>query len=153
MRVVFDTNVVLSGAGWRHEPYACLVLAARRKALPYATVETLNELRRIATQMHAEGVFPRDPWPVLNWYFRFARLVDPAPVGRQRSRDAQDDPFLACALGARAACIVSRDPDLLVLQKPFGVEIITPRTLLSRSIHLSESGRAPSTADSRGRLR
>ncbi|MBI4325570.1 MAG: PIN domain-containing protein [Chloroflexi bacterium] len=136
MRVVFDTKVVLAGAGWRHEPYACLVLAARRKALPCATVETLDELRRIAAQMHAEGVFPRDPWPVRNWYFRFARLVGAAPLGPPRSRDANDDPFLACALGARAACIVSGDPDLLVLRKPFGVEIITPRTLLSRLIHL-----------------
>ena len=41
-------------------------------------------------------------------------------------------PYLACALAASAGLIISRDLDLLVLGKPFGVEIITPRELLTR---------------------
>ena len=136
MKVVFDTGVVLSGAGWRHEAYACLVLAARRRVLPHATTATLDELRRIAKRMQGEGAFPRDPWPVLNWYLGAVRVVEPVPLGRQRSRDSKDDPFLACALAARAAAIVSRDSDLLVLGKPFGVEILTPRALLNRLTRL-----------------
>ena len=83
-----------------------------------------------------EHAFPRDPWPILNWYLRAVRTIEPVPLGRQRSRDAKDDPFLACALAARAACVVSRDKDLLVLGKPFGVEILTPRALLSRLTRL-----------------
>ena len=43
------------------------------------------------------------------------------------------DPYLACALAARASFIISRDPDLLTLDKPFGVEILTPRAHLSRA--------------------
>ena len=31
-----------------------------------------------------------------------------------------------------SAIIVSKDRDLLVLQKPFGIEILTPRHLLAR---------------------
>ncbi len=132
MRVVFDTNVVLSGAGWRNESYVCLVLAARRKVHPCATTGTLDELRRIATRMTAEGAFPRDPWPILNWYLRRVRRVPPVPLGKQRSRDLKDDPYLACALAAKAAIIVTRDTDLLDLKKPFGIDILTPRALLSR---------------------
>jgi predicted nucleic acid-binding protein len=59
-------------------------------------------------------------------------MVEPVPLPKQVSRDAKDDPFLACALGAGAEVLVSRDLDLLVLEKPFGIEIITPRALLSR---------------------
>jgi predicted nucleic acid-binding protein len=59
-------------------------------------------------------------------------MVLPAAIGKQRSRDPKDDPYLTCALGAKANLIVSRDEDLLVLQKPFGIEIITPRILLTR---------------------
>ena len=82
--------------------------------------------------MEAEGWFKRhDPWPILNWYCDFVRKVEPAPVGKQRSRDLQDDPYLACALAARAQFIVSRDSDLLSLGKPFGIEIVTPRAFLS----------------------
>ena len=44
----------------------------------------------------------------------------------------KDDPYLACALAAGAQVIVSLDHDLLALEKPFGIEIITPRALLSR---------------------
>jgi predicted nucleic acid-binding protein len=44
----------------------------------------------------------------------------------------KDDPYLACALGAGAKWIISRDEDLLVLEKPFGISIISPRELLAR---------------------
>ncbi len=132
MRVVFDANIVLSGAGWRNESYACLVLAARRRVHPFGTSETLGELKRIATTMHAEGVFRRDPWPILKWYLRRVRRVEPAPLGKQRSRDVKDDPYLACALSAKAAYLVTSDSDLLALQKPFGIEILTPRAFLNR---------------------
>jgi predicted nucleic acid-binding protein len=39
--------------------------------------------------------------------------------------------FLECALAAQAKCLVNRDPDLLVLEKPFGVQVVTPRQFLS----------------------
>jgi predicted nucleic acid-binding protein len=60
------------------------------------------------------------------------KLVEPAPLGKQRSRDVKDDPYLACALTAGAKVIVSRDDDLLALQKPFGIQILTPRELLTK---------------------
>lgn len=133
MRVVLDAGVVLAGAGWQHEAHRCLAVAARRIAVPYATAGTLDELRRVARRMQAEGWFSRhDPWPTLNWYMGFARVVEPAPLGKQRSRDVNDDPYLACAVAARAGFIISRDSDLLVLGKPFGIEILTPRAFLSR---------------------
>ena len=53
-------------------------------------------------------------------------------MGKPRSRDVKDDPYLACALGAGAKLIVTRDGDLLVLGQPFGIQIITPRELLAR---------------------
>jgi len=56
----------------------------------------------------------------------------PAPLGKQRSRDATDDPFLACAVAAQAEYIVASDRDLLSLGKPFGAAIVTPAELLKR---------------------
>ena len=72
----------------------------------------------------------------LTWYYDRVKLVEPAPLGKQRSRDAKDDPYLACALAAGAKIIVSRDDDLLALEKPFGIQIITPRLLLARLARL-----------------
>jgi predicted nucleic acid-binding protein len=69
---------------------------------------------------------------LLTWYYDRVKLVEPAPLGKQRSRDVKDDPYLACALAAGAKVIVSRDDDLLALEKPFGIQILTPRELLTR---------------------
>ena len=130
MKVVFDAGVVFSGAGWRGEAHLCLLALARRRVIAFATAQTLEELRRVVDQIGFKA--RHSPYTILDWYYGSVKMVTPAPLGKQRSRDAKDDPYLACALVARAGLIVSRDQDLLVLGKPFGVEIITPRDLLGR---------------------
>jgi predicted nucleic acid-binding protein len=59
-------------------------------------------------------------------------MVEAAPLGNQRSRDAEDDPYLAAAIAARAEVVVSYDKDLLDLHKPFGIEMMRPAQLLRR---------------------
>jgi hypothetical protein len=59
--VVFDTDVVIGGAGWRAEPHECLVLAAKRLVFPYATGDTEAELRAVAERLQAAGEFKRNP--------------------------------------------------------------------------------------------
>ena len=73
-----------------------------------------------------------DPNPKLAWLRAKAKLLEPAPLGKQRSRDAKDDSYLACALAAGARYIISYDEVLLKLRKPFGIEIIRPAELLRR---------------------
>lgn len=130
MRAVYDTNVVLSGVGWRNESYGCLVAAAHRQAIVFTTAGLLGELVSQARRIQERGEFPRDPWPVLNWWVAKTKQVEPTTVGKQRSRDPKDDEVLGCALAAQAQFIVTRDPDLLVLGKPFGISIVTPREFL-----------------------
>jgi putative PIN family toxin of toxin-antitoxin system len=130
MRVVFDAGVVFSGAGWRGEAHLCLVAMARRRLLAFATTETLDELQRVVKQIGFKT--PHDPHTILDWYYRTVKTVSPTPLGKQRSRDPKDDPYLSCALSAKAKVIISRDNDLLTLQKPFGIEIISPRDALRR---------------------
>ncbi len=72
------------------------------------------------------------PPGLLVWYLEKVRSVTPASLGKQRSRDAKDDPYLAVALSARAGFIVTYDHNLLVLGKPFGVEILKPAAFLKR---------------------
>lgn len=133
--MVIDANVLVAALGWRNEPYLCLVAVARRKARAFVTGEIVEECQRIARRMDAKRLFPRSPWPMLDWFLSTVRHVAPTPLARQISRDAKDDPCLAAALAARAEFIISRDPDLLTLGKPLGVRILTPRAFLSR-LHL-----------------
>jgi putative PIN family toxin of toxin-antitoxin system len=130
MTVVLDTSVIASAIFW-HSSTArrCLTGLARRKfklaATHYIATEyalTCATLRRRRPQ--------QDPSGPLAWILSRAWYVEPAPLGRQRSRDPKDDPMLACALAARADYLVTGDRDLLVLGKPFGVAIVTPAEFL-----------------------
>jgi len=69
---------------------------------------------------------------MLEWYLANVRTVEPAPLGKQCSRDLNDDPILACALGAGANIVTAYDKDLLDMGKPFGIEILKPAELLRR---------------------
>lgn len=132
MKVVFDTSVVLAGVGWRGEAYQCMIMLARRRLIAFATTTTMAEARAKAGELAATGKFHHDPMPMLNWYLTNVRIVEPAPLGKQRSRDLNDDPILACALGAGARIVTAYDKDLLDLGKPFGIEILKPAELLRR---------------------
>jgi len=131
MTATLDTNVVVSGIFWPGEARQCLVLWAKRKFELAVTDDILKEYREIATRLRASK--PQvNPEPWLRWIERKAKLFEPSPVGKQRSRDQDDDVFLACALASAATIVVSRDEDLLVLGRPFGIEILRPREFLKR---------------------
>lgn len=133
MRVVFDTNVVVAGAGWRGESFLCLVALARRRFHAFTSDWLLDELSRTVMELQVGGTFARhDPWPIIHWYCDRAKVVEPAPIGKRRSRDPDDDPILATALGAPAEAVITHDHDLFALGKPFGIDILTPRKALRR---------------------
>jgi putative PIN family toxin of toxin-antitoxin system len=66
----------------------------------------------------------------LGWLRLKARWVESASLGKPRSRDPKDDAFIGCALAARAKYVITQDDDLLVLGKPFGIEMIAPSGFL-----------------------
>jgi putative PIN family toxin of toxin-antitoxin system len=132
MRVVFDANVVASAVCWNGEPYLCLIKMARRQLFAFTTPETLEETRAVTAEFIRRRHPPHNATARLTWYLEKVKVVESAPVGKQRSRDAADDPYLAAALGARASFLVTFDKDLLVLGKPFGISVITPAQVLKQ---------------------
>ena len=128
--VVFDTNAIVSAIYWpRSTARRCLAGLARRRYEIAVTPDVFDEYEAVAADLQ-----PRFPGcnsaGALAWLRLKARWVDPASLGKLRSRDPKDDPFLACALAVRARYLVTGDDDLLVLGKPFGIEIITPAPFL-----------------------
>ena len=132
IRAVYDCNVVLSGIGWNGSARECLKLVALRRVFIFVTDAILSEYGAVIPETLSREVPEVDPSPKLAWVRSKARLVEPAPLGKQRSRDAEDDIYLGAALGAAAQYVVTYDRDLLELEKPFGVETIRPAELLRR---------------------
>jgi len=75
-----------------------------------------------------------DPFtePMLRLIQDRALWVVPEPLASRVCRDPKDDKFIEAALAARARLLLARDPDLTDLEKPFGIEILTPRQFLGR---------------------
>lgn len=129
--VVLDTNTVVSAIFWpRSTGRRCLAGLARRQYGIAVSRDVFDEYEAVAADLQ-----PRFPACNSAGSFAWLRLkavwFEPAPLGKPRSRDPKDDPFLACALAACAKYLVTRDNDLLVLGKPFGIEMITPAGFLA----------------------
>ena len=103
---------------------------ARKQITVFATLEILEEVRSLTAARGEQFKYP--PATTLNWYYDSVKIVEPAPLGKQRRRDPKDDPYLACTLADGATLIISRDDDLLALEKPFGIQILPPRDLLNK---------------------
>lgn len=128
MRLVLDTNVVVSGLLWNGTP-AQLIDAAHSDRVELCTSRTLlAELTRILrrakfTKVIAAGGLPLDE--LVLGYAELATIVIPEPISPTVIDDPDDDHVLACALAAKADYIVSGDRHLLALKTFQNMPIVT----------------------------
>lgn len=134
MRIVADTNTVLSGLLWQGPPRQIIDHARAGTITLHTSLVLLAELAEVigrgkfaqriqSAQLSAAGLVAD--------YRSLAVLVEPAPLSAPVSRDPDDDHVLACALAASANLIVSGDHDLLVLHPFRGISILSAREALS----------------------
>lgn len=105
---------------------------AQRKFLIAGCSEIFAEYREATSEVKRKTQSMIDPKPTLGWIEAVARKVEPIVFTSRLSRDKSDNFFIGCALAAKASLIVTHDPDLLVLEKPFGIEILCPREFLRK---------------------
>lgn len=127
MRVVLDTNVVLSGIFFGGVPGRILTAWAEGRFQLVLTPEILDEYRRAGDAL-ALGHLERSAalTPILALIVSHAALVDATPLPAPVSADPDDDKFLAAALAA-AALVVSGDRHLLAVSEWQGVRVLSPR--------------------------
>lgn len=130
MRIVLDTNVVISALLWRGPPYHLLaVLRAVPAAQLYTSPTLLDELAEVLSRpaiIRQLAAIGSNPHSVLADYLEIVELVKPVEVLRV-ARDPDDDQVLAVALSAEADIIVSGDADLLTLGSFRDIRILAPR--------------------------
>ena len=128
MRLVLDTNVVISGLLWNGTP-AQLIETAQADAMELCTSRTLlAELTRILHRAKFDKAVSASGMSLdelLTGYVELATLVIPEPIPPTVLNDPDDDHVLGCALAAKADLIVSGDQDLLALKLFAGIPIVT----------------------------
>jgi len=129
VRIVLDTNVVLSALLWRGMPYRLLdAIRSRGEARLFTSPALLDELADVLTRPSATkrlAVIGKAAREVLTDYVDAVEVVEPEHVPRVVPNDADDDQVIAAALAAGADWIVSGDADLLSMGSHQGIPIIT----------------------------
>lgn len=131
MRVLFDTNVLVSGILFDGTPRS-LMRAAIRGEVDLVTSPHL--LREPEELLERKFDFAASSAAAIRSELEsLAEVVVPTDVPRI-CRDPDDDAVLAAALEGRAAFIVTGDGDLLVLGHHVGIEIINPAGFAERLV-------------------
>jgi putative PIN family toxin of toxin-antitoxin system len=130
VRLVADTNVVVSGLLWLGNPGRLLEAASLGRVTLYTSVALLTELSstlsrpKLARPIMRSGLTQDD---LLGRYLNVVVVVEPSSVPRVVPDDPDDDQVLACALAAQVEMIVSGDKHLLDLGGHYqNIPIVTP---------------------------
>ncbi|MEC4815289.1 MAG: putative toxin-antitoxin system toxin component, PIN family [Scytonema sp. PMC 1069.18] len=129
MKVVFDTNVLISGllGSPQSPPHYILLLMLDGFATPLLSEETFQELCEVLSRDRLKKYIPARK--LITFPQELALLADwVEPVESILiCRDSKDNKFLEVAVSGGADYLVSGDNDLLVLNPFKGIPIITFR--------------------------
>ena len=131
MKVILDTNVLVSGIFFSGVPSEILTAWRDGKMELIVSPEILEEYRRVGEEM--ENRFPGvEVAPFLELLAFEATMVAAKPLAEAVCTDPDDDKFLACAIASKAKVICSGDKALLKTTGYRGIEVLTPRLFADR---------------------
>ena len=130
LRVVLDTNVLLSGIAYPAGVPGKILAAWRGGSIDVLLSDSiLGELRRVLPRLtHRHGLAPAEIEDLVDVLSIQAEIVAPLPGADPKLRDIDDQPVLGtllAALGSSGAdYLVTGDKDLLAMAKHYPV--VTP---------------------------
>jgi len=131
MRIVVDTNVLVSGIFWRGFPRRVLDLWGKALIEVLISESVLTEYVRVIERLSIQEGRPEVAEEWERFITENAVVVD-APSLSTICRDSDDNKFIDCAVAGKASYLVSGDKDLLDLKEAFGVPIISPSRFLKK---------------------
>jgi uncharacterized protein len=136
VRVVVDTNTLISALLWQGTPYKLFLALRDNNGIElFTSPALLAELADVLARPHLNArllKINQSPENLLAEITRAFVVIRPIPLTQPVCRDSDDDEVLACALTARANFIVSGDADLLVLKACEGIDILNAAQAISR---------------------
>ena len=130
MRVVVDTNVLISGVFFGGLPRMVLSSIVRGKVTACATAEIIDEYEDVVQEM-ADRKHGHVNRMILSPLIRAMEVIE-TTSHIEICRDPDDNKFLECAKDSRALYIVSGDKDLLVIKEYENIQIITAKEFCER---------------------
>lgn len=133
MRVIIDTNVLISGIFFGGPPAKILKAWHRGELQLVVSPEILEEYFEVCERISVR--YPDiDIAPILVLIARNSQVIEAPPLAEQISRDVDDDMFIACAIASDTLTIISGDNDLLTVSGYKSVQVVTPRDFVDGHI-------------------
>ncbi|GJL54597.1 MAG: putative toxin-antitoxin system toxin component, PIN family protein [Nitrospirales bacterium] len=135
MRVVADTNVLISALLWVGLPHRILEFAEEGNIQLYTSPPLVQELAEVlrrpkfSARLQALRVISDN---LVAGYVRLAHLVLPKPIPPTILEDIADDAVLACACAAKAKYVISGDSHLLHVRSYEGILIVSPHAFFRK---------------------
>jgi putative PIN family toxin of toxin-antitoxin system len=133
MKIVLDTNVLVSGIFFSGPPADILRAWSRGKFRLVLSPEILDEYTRVSTEL-ADKFPDIDIRRILDLVVVRSEVCSPAALPQQVCEDRHDDKFFAAALDRRAKIIISGDKHLLRVSGYQSVSVLTPRQFLAQHL-------------------
>jgi len=131
LRIVLDTNVLVSGLAYPASVPGRIVGAWRQGALDVALSRyILDEMARVLPRLSRVRLSESEIRDLVDAFMFLADIVDPEPTREAALRDPDDQPVLATFRAAQARYLVTGDKDLLVLADRY--PIVTPGEFWAR---------------------
>ncbi len=134
IRVVLDTNIIISGWLWSGSPRQVLNIARQRHIQTVISEAILDELRDVLSRpKFADRLIyiGKTVEEILVEYLQFAEIIEPARIDHVIDRDPDDDAVLACAIGGKSDYIITGDDHLLALNSFREIRIVSANQFLS----------------------
>lgn len=125
MKIIVDTNVVISGTFFGGYPRKILEAVVNNEVFAYASKSIVDEYLEIIDEMinSKQGKITKK---ILDPFIKKLIVIKPT-TKIELSRDSDDDKFIECAVDSKATYIVSGDKDLLDIKKYKNIEIVTAK--------------------------
>jgi putative PIN family toxin of toxin-antitoxin system len=131
MRVVLDTNVLVSGIFFSGPPAEILRAWSRGKFRFVVSPEILDEYARVSAEL-ADKFPDIDTQRILELVIVHSEVCSPGKLPQRVCEDPHDEKFIEAAIDTRTKIIVSGDKHLLKVSGYQGVSVLTPRQFVMR---------------------
>ncbi len=131
MKVIIDTNVIISGIFFSGPPYKILSAWRNKRLQIVFSPAIVDEYQRVGKELGKR--FPRvNSEPFMELLMIEGHLINALLLPYSVCADPDDDKFIACAIASQTKIIISGDKHLLKVSGHKGIEVIKPRLFIEK---------------------